>query len=213
MRRASEGPSPRLCRYAHQLGLVAPLAHGGCDGLGATAADAGHLAQLARLRGDHVERVLSELLDQLLGDAFADARYQPRAQVARDALARGGQYGREARSPGSAGRAWGARCSGRAAAMSRPGSHCPGRRSRSARCHRAPCAGESPRRSRRRCDKPPTRPPPGRSLRAGEGRAGSFAAEAGCAAAARIEHEAERAAGVAVVSGDALAGPSWRKGG
>ena len=66
---------------------------GGGDQPGALRPEVGHLDEPLRCRLDHVEGGHPEVVHDLLGQLRADALDQPGAEVAQDALHRGGQHG------------------------------------------------------------------------------------------------------------------------
>ena len=72
----------------HDLPHDLLLGPGADDALGAHGADAGHLAQAIGLRLDHVEHLLAERLDHLLGVDRADAADHPGTEIFLDALDR-----------------------------------------------------------------------------------------------------------------------------
>ena len=77
----------------HDLPHDLLLGPGAGDALGAHRADAGHLAQTIGLRLDHVEHLLAERLDHLLGVDRADAADHAGTEILLDAFDRGRRRG------------------------------------------------------------------------------------------------------------------------
>src|SRR6202795_4731445 len=86
MRTARAVPTPWLCRKTMISRTIFLLGPGAGDALGPHGADAGHLAQAIGLRLDHVEHLLAERLDHLLGVDRADPADHPGTEVFLDAL-------------------------------------------------------------------------------------------------------------------------------
>jgi hypothetical protein len=86
---------PQTLQVRERFGLRGAAAHGLGDRRRLLRPDAADLAQPARLRGDHLERTVAELLHEPLGEGGPDAVDQTRTEVALDALARARCHRRE----------------------------------------------------------------------------------------------------------------------
>ena len=79
---------PVRMQEQHDVAHRPLLAPGGRDPPGEAAPDARHLAQALRLALDHLEHLIAERADQLLGHGAADALDHARAEIRLDALER-----------------------------------------------------------------------------------------------------------------------------